>query len=507
MPITVNIGGYSSDIDINRIDTLYPNARNWKPQLATTTNIQLEDIGQQALGLGANAIASLAGIPQVAQVGQSFLSLTNVSDIRSQFAVAAVGNNRPLPGVQYPDFRSRKGYGNPLQVRLDGGSAALRGSFKAGALAAASASPLGPYSIFNLDGFGKTGYGWGDHGNPYALRNDFTVRSNVATIWRTNVTTDPETKKFVVSGEWLPTRNPIELATAFRGDKVNVIDFGKRTLKQAYRWKPDRLPAGRALGAVLDRAALTQDFIKFYFTGPKLQAGSLEEDDIIVFRAVINNISDTFSPNWSPQQMIGRADPNYHYTQVTRDLQLDFTVYATSRDELKPIWRKLNALAGYTAPEYDSKSIALKAPWMRITIGDLFVQQAVVITSLGYTIHDTDTTWEINLEDDPTMMQTPHKISVSLGLIPIMDQLPQKGGRFYTLAKDFDANAQPKVGSDNWLSDTITNPDIDKQLESLEDLKKYLSNREYKQFNKTKKDVTIEPQPEDELNRILKKPI
>ena len=134
-------------------------------------------------------------------------------------------------------------------------------------------------------------------------------------------------------------------------------------------------------------------------------------------------------------------------------MNLDFTVYATSRDELKPIYRKLNALAGYTAPEYVKNSIAMRAPWMRMTIGDLFVQHPVILTSLGYTLHDSDTTWEINFEDDPTMMQTPHKIGVSMGITPIMDYLPQKGGKFYTLAKKFDAEAIPLPGNDNWLSE------------------------------------------------------
>jgi hypothetical protein len=321
-----------------------------------------------------------------------------------------------------------------------------------------SASPLGPYSVFNLDGAGKSGYGWGDHGNPYALRNDFTAQSHVATQWDpTKIEINKRTKVKTIGG-WVPTTNPIALATAFRGDRVNVIDFGKRTLQDAYRWKPKR----SFVGAKLDKLGITQDLIEFYFTGPKLQVGSPDtlEDDIIVFRAIMNSLSDTFSPSWTPQQMIGRADPNYHYTQVTRDIQLDFVVYATDRDELKPIWRKLNALASYTAPEYDKESIALKAPWIRFTIGDLWKQQAAFITSLSYTLHDSDTTWEINLEDDPTMMQLPHKVSVSLGLTPIMDQLPQTGGRFYTLAKQFDLVSQPIPGNDNWLSDAIPNPDV-----------------------------------------------
>ena len=151
----------------------------------------------------------------------------------------------------------------------------------------------------------------------------------------------------------------------------------------------------------------------------------------MVFRAIITSLSDTHSPQWNSQQMIGRADPNYHYGSYSRELSLDFTVYASDRDEMKPIWQKLNMLAGYTTPSYGE--VAPKAPWMRITIGDLFVQQPAIINSLSYTLHDSDTTWEINIEEDPWMNQLPHKVSVSIGFNLITDYLPQQNGRFYTL--------------------------------------------------------------------------
>ena len=151
--------------------------------------------------------------------------------------------------------------------------------------------------------------------------------------------------------------------------------------------------------------------------------------------------------------MIGRADPNYHYTGFSRDVSLSFDIYATDRDELKPIYRKLNALAGYTAPTYNTKSIAMEGPWMRLTIGDLYRQQPIVLTSLSYTFA-VDAPWEINIEDDPAMMQVPLKIGVQCSFNMISDNLPRKGGRFYTLAKSFCPDSTPGTGNDNWLSDT-----------------------------------------------------
>jgi hypothetical protein len=365
--------------------------------------------------------------------------------------------------TKYKDFRSFKGYTFSVDnVRLDGASAAARGAFNgdvknaiiAGIYAAAAATPGGAYKVFNLE----STYGFGNHGDPAALRRDFTARSQVATQWFPTLTKiDGKT----VPGNWIPTINPVELGTEFRGDKINVIDYGKRTLKEVYRWKPKLFSFNNekwnnALD-VVQQSELTKDFIKFYFTGPKLQNGLDEEDDIIVFRAIIDSFSDTHTPSWNAVQMVGRADPNYTYQGYSRDLSLSFKVHATSRDEMKPIYRKLNALASYTVPEYGSNTIAMKSPWLRMTIGDLLVQQPVLITSLGYTFAGSDTIWEINIEDDPTMMQVPHSVDVQMGLHLITDYLPEHKGRLYTLAKQFKADGVPIEGSDNWLSDFGSN--------------------------------------------------
>lgn len=417
---------------------------------ALSTNISTTSVAKFGTGAAINIGASISGIPQVAEIGDSLLGLSTQT-LSSTYSTLDYDQLKPIPGVKYADFRARRvlknsqeNSGGVTKIRLDGASAILRGSNKAIAYAAASANPLGgAYSIFGLNGAGTTGYGWGDHGNPYALRNDFTARSHVATEWSGSV-----------GGTWIATRNALERVTPFRGDRVNVIDFGERGLSTAYQWLPKRVTRDgtEKSNKLLDKLGLTQDFIKFFFTGPKLHANSSDTDDIVVFRATINSLTDTFNPNWSPVTMIGRADPNYQYTGVSRDLSLDFTVYATDRDEMKPIWRKLNALAGFTAPKYNN-DISLGAPWMRVTIGDLFYQQPMILTSLSYTLVDSDTTWEINIEDDPTMMQVPHKVSVSCGFSIITDFLPQYRGRFYSLAKDFDGNGTPKVGNNNWLSD------------------------------------------------------
>jgi len=425
------------------------NTRLFVPEIYNLTNpdgkLNSNSDPEAGLASGIGAVgtvgAGLFGVPAISNVVGNFLQLANPAPT---YLTLNYDNLFNIPGVYIQDFRAMRILtGNVSKIRLDGISATIRGSVKGAIYAGASILPTGPYIAFNLDGPGKLGYGWGSHDDRYAIRTDFTMRSQLATRWA------PSETKFKL------TRNPVERFTPFRGDRVNVIDFGKRALDSIYQYKPD-LGIEGLNNLRLDE---TQDFIKFYITGPNLVAGNESaQDDVIVFRATIKQLDDRFSPDWIEQKMVGRADKNYTYQGYSRDVDLQFTVYATDRDEVKPIWRKLNALAGYTAPTYDKNTIAMIAPWIRITIGDLFVQQPAIISSLSYTLHDQDTTWEINLEDDPQMMQTPHKIEVTLGLNMITDFVPQTKGKFYSLAKEFDEKGQPLNGNRNWLSDFNKNP-------------------------------------------------
>lgn len=397
---------------------------------------------------------------------------------------------------KYADFRYRRNFTDRPQ---NGANAALNGvlnaltfkdtatnrlkkSFKAAKYYASSFIPGGTYTVINLSSPAALGYGWGTH-TTKPLIDDFTLQTNVTTRW-----------KHSAKGGWTPKL--ISKIFPFRGDKVTVTDFGKRNLDDVYLWKP-RLFNGPAEKGTLKnfikqasdlvRLAETQDFIKFYFTGPKLHNGSTSIDDIMVFRAIITTLDDSFSPAWEESRMIGRADPNYYYTGYSRSLQLGFTVYATSRDELKPIWRKLNALAGYTAPIYGNKTIAPTAPWLRMTIGDLFIQQPVLIDSLSYQLHDADTQWEINVEDDPDMKQAPIKISVSMGLKVITDYLPENNGQFYTLSDRNDEYGS-LPGTDSWLSDSKTIYNINKNnLRKINPLSKFGSKLDnFLKFDKKK---------------------
>ena len=409
--------------------------------------------------------SALLGIPSIASFQDDrgtyeTLSFTELRPFDLPFT-AARGNTNFI-STAYQDYRARL----KSRVLVHGAAAGARGSTTGAAYAlASSTTKAGAYLVFNLE---QT-YGFPRTQTEPGL--DFSARSEVATRWK-NVSFDikkvfkkGEESFSKVTGEWAPTNNPLEMVKPFTGDKVTVIDFGKRKKSGIYRWKPENFVSktlnkvpilGSNLGDKLG-VGLTQDLIKFYLTGPKMHAGAESvEDDVIVFRAILTSLTDSFNPAWNSVKYIGRADPNYTYQGFSRTIDVNFTVYAQHRDELKPIWRKLNALSGYTAPEYSNDTIAMKSPYLRITIGDIFVHQPIAITSLFYTFVDTDTTWETNIEKDPTMMQLPKKIDVNMQGFMITDFVPQKGGKFYSLAKSYNEEGTPVEGNDNWLSDTIS---------------------------------------------------
>lgn len=369
-------------------------------------------------------------------------------------------------GLGYQDFRNFKTSG---LGRLDGTTSLALSGFKSkgsaklvslNAAAIASAQLMnnighkghfrtnGTYNLFNQ----QTYFGMGIQDEPGVLRNDFTAGT--------------EATKIIRNGE-LVTPNALK-AFPFRGDKVTVRDYVKNDYTEIYNWRSSKWNSvsnnstgfAKAVTAIKNflgnQRNLTKDFIKFHFTGPNAHPGQgSQPDDLFVFRANINSLNDSFQPSWTPIETLGRADSNWIYTSFQRSLDLAFSVYATSRDELRPMWRKLNYLATYTMPTYNSGAPTYRGNFLRITIGDLFISQPVFITSLTYTLADQETTWEINIEEDENMKQVPQKIEVNMGLQFIGDQIPKKDMSAYNLhlESQYSPDGQYKQQNGNWLAD------------------------------------------------------
>jgi hypothetical protein len=178
----------------------------------------------------------------------------------------------------------------------------------------------------------------------------------------------------------------------------------------------------------------TRDLVKF-------RIGAINTDKPgntvwMVFRAYLKDFNDSFTANWNDIQYIGRGEKFYLYNGFTRQVTFNFRVAALSKQEMEPMYQKLNYLASNMMPDYKDKaeasSTVMRGPFVKLTIGDYLNAQQGIITSLQYSIAD-DTPWEISLdqpEGGSTMYDLPHIINVNVTFIPIgvnNGELPQKG--------------------------------------------------------------------------------
>jgi len=143
------------------------------------------------------------------------------------------------------------------------------------------------------------------------------------------------------------------------------------------------------------------------------------------FRALLDKFSENYKASWKSQEYMGRAEKFYRYNSFDRDINLSFNLSSFSKQELMPIYKKLNYLASHLAPYY-SKEGYMSGNLVQLTVGNYLWEQPGFIESLSIDIDDS-TPWEINLglngkeEQDATAVvrQVPHRIKVSMKFTPI----------------------------------------------------------------------------------------
>lgn len=183
----------------------------------------------------------------------------------------------------------------------------------------------------------------------------------------------------------------------------------------------------------------TNDLVKF-----RIEA--IDNNDpgnsiFIHFRAFLDSFSDAFSATWNPTKYIGRGEEFYTYGGFTRAININWTVAAQSKDELIPMYRKLNYLASNLTPDYSDGGY-MRGPMMRLTVGGYLYSQPGFITSLTYTVDDASP-WEIGINNtaaksntnnasgiteisDKSVKELPHIMRVTMAYTPIHEFVPRK---------------------------------------------------------------------------------
>ena len=166
----------------------------------------------------------------------------------------------------------------------------------------------------------------------------------------------------------------------------------------------------------------TDDLIKFVFEAVSNDDPSYST--AIFFRAfLLAGLTDNNSAQLNAFKYLGRGENFYTYQGFDRSVSFSFRVAAGSKNELRPMYNRLNTLLSQVYPDYSPITSVMRAPLIRMTIGDYLYRVPGFIESVNFTI-DNNTPWEINLDGD--LAQLPQVVDVAISFKPIMDILPRR---------------------------------------------------------------------------------
>ena len=145
----------------------------------------------------------------------------------------------------------------------------------------------------------------------------------------------------------------------------------------------------------------TTDSIKFKFY-------DIVNSKYIIFKAYLSGVSETLSPEWSSEKYIGRPDSVHVYQGVERSMSFEFMVVPNTKQELPILWEKMNYLVGLTYPSWRKVGTGkrMEAPFISLTIGDMYNAVPGFLSSLSITVDD-NSPWELD-----EGFQLPHTITV-----------------------------------------------------------------------------------------------
>lgn len=170
----------------------------------------------------------------------------------------------------------------------------------------------------------------------------------------------------------------------------------------------------------------TEDTIKFLFEA--VSNDNPNYSTAIFFRAFLTaGLTDNNSAQLNSFKYMGRGENFYTYQGFERSISFSFRVYAGSKDELRPMYNRVNNLLSQVYPDYSPTTNIMRAPLVRVTIGDYLYRVPGFLESVNISV-DNNYPWEINLEKSKTgdIAQLPQVIDISVSFKPIFDILPRR---------------------------------------------------------------------------------
>ena len=144
-----------------------------------------------------------------------------------------------------------------------------------------------------------------------------------------------------------------------------------------------------AFRAVLESSSITgaADKIGLTQSGVSRLITSLEQElDFPLFNRIKGRV-----------QITSRGENFYRYNGFDRKISLGWTVVAQSKDELIPMYQKLNYLASLMAPDYTQGGF-MRGNLVKLTVGDYITDVPGILTGIDFKI-DESGGWNIGRDE------------------------------------------------------------------------------------------------------------
>lgn len=257
------------------------------------------------------------------------------------------------------------------------------------------------------------------------LENSIAVISNLSMTYDTIINQNLNT---TVNG--VRTKNIQDYRKAESSNEIKKIASREQIYNLTVRGQADALSKLKSFKFDNENAPWeltngkdTKDIIKFVFEA--VSNDNPRDSWAIFFRAMLSGFTDNHQASINAFKYQGRGEDLYTYQGVSRAIAFSFKIAVQSRTELKPLYSKLNHLISQVYPDYSPQYNIMRAPIVRLTIGDYLYRVAGMLENVSITVDD-NAPWEINYEDNKDVKQLPQVVNVQCSFKPIQDFVPRR---------------------------------------------------------------------------------
>lgn len=213
-------------------------------------------------------------------------------------------------------------------------------------------------------------------------------------------------------------RTKVNISDESTQDKVNMLPLFSEETRD--------IEGGTVL--INNKKYSFRDLVKFHFEA--VDNDNLNKTIKIIFRAFIDSFSDNYNSDWMGHKFVGRGEQFYTYNGFNRQISLSFKIAPQSRDEMKPLYQKLNYLVSNTTPDYQQNGF-MRGNFLLFTFGNWCFKQPIIINNISVNIKE-NYPWEIAIDrpedgNDNTMTELPQVLDVSMSITLIHNFIPRKG--------------------------------------------------------------------------------